>query len=57
VKNADSAVYRLEITLDWEEGTAKGKGLLTTNEMNRLEGTWGRLGSDKDGGKWWFTKT
>ena len=56
IKNADGAIYRLDLNLEWSEGPAKGKGTMTMVSMNKLDGKWGRLGSDDDGGSWTFHK-
>jgi hypothetical protein len=55
-KNANEAVDRVDIDVDWKEGTAAGKGTLVMRSMTKMDGKWGRGGSADNGGTWTFTK-
>jgi hypothetical protein len=56
-KNADGAVDRVDLDVDWKEGGASGKGTLAMRSLSQMDGKWGRLGSADNGGTWTFRKT
>lgn len=55
-KNADGAIVRTDMDVNWKEGGASGRGSLVLSGLRMMSGRWGRAASKDDGGDWRFTK-